>query len=40
VGGEYALRVGLAWWSVGAPLGLLYTIYVYRVFSGNPAPAR
>jgi cytochrome bd-type quinol oxidase subunit 2 len=33
--GGYTLRVALAWWSIGAPLGLLYTLYVHRAFSGK-----
>ena len=32
---EYALRTGLIWFSIGTPLALLYTLYMYRSFRGK-----
>jgi cytochrome bd ubiquinol oxidase subunit II len=31
----HTLRVGLAWWSVGMVLAVLYTVIVYRLFRGK-----
>lgn len=31
----YALQTGLIWFSIGAPLALIYTLYMYRSFRGK-----
>jgi len=32
---EYALRTGLIWFSIGATLAAIYTLYMYRSFGGK-----
>ena len=36
--GEYGLRVGLVWWSIGMALVAVYVTYVYRRFAGKVKP--
>ena len=33
--GAYGLRVGLAWWILGAALAVAYFVFVYRMFRGK-----
>ena len=33
--GEYGLKVGLVWWSIGVALAIGYFIYLYRFFRGK-----
>ncbi len=33
--GEYGLRIGLAWWSIGMALAIGYFIFLYRYFAGK-----
>jgi cytochrome d ubiquinol oxidase subunit II len=33
--GEYALRVGLAWWVLGMLLAFTYFFIIYRMFKGK-----
>ena len=35
--GEYGLYIGLAWWIPGMVLAVLYSVFVYRHFSGKVA---
>jgi len=35
--GEYALSVGLIWWSIGMAIAIGYFVFVYRMFRGKVA---
>lgn len=35
--GEYALRVGLVWWTLGMAIAVGYFVFVYRMFAGKIA---
>ena len=35
--GQYALQVGLMWWSFGILLAILYFVTAYRRFAGKVA---
>jgi len=35
--GEYALSVGLIWWSIGMIIAIGYFVFVYRMFRGKVA---
>jgi cytochrome d ubiquinol oxidase subunit II len=36
--GDYGLKVGLIWWTLGILLAASYFIFVYRSFSGKVDP--
>jgi len=38
--GEYALRVGLVWWTLGMAVAVGYFVFVYRMFAGKITLAR
>ncbi len=35
ISGQYALSVGLIWWTLGAVLAIGYFVFVYRMFAGK-----
>ncbi len=37
--GEYALGVGLIWWTIGIAIAISYFVFVYRMFRGKVADA-